>query len=214
MVSKHGEVGHRCQAVLALTCSSLQEDQDLLAFLADELRLLAKAPEVIAIDNVLGEHLTTFGLCQSDLERELTCETICEQLAAPGEDVQRLVQALQQGLGLQEALASPPQEEEVRPAGSCEVCSRIMPLTDHHLFPRQVHKKYLKRGLMQEADRTRILICCRQCHNTIHRLFDNDTLAGSLNTLQALQQEPQMQSWIAFACKQKARAVAGLRVCR
>ena len=115
-------------------------------------------------------------------------------------------------VALQQTLAGG--EEEPTDKRACQLCQRIMPLTDHHLIPRDVQKKYLKRGLMQEADRSRVLKCCRQCHNAIHRLFDHEVLAERLNTLEALLEEEKVQSWVAFASKQKARAVSGLRVAR
>lgn len=44
---------------------------------------------------------------------------------------------------------------------------------------------------------------CRLCHRQIHRLHDQQTLAMSLNTREALVREPQMASFLAWARRQK-----------
>lgn len=205
-----------CTVVLALSCPALQTDEDTLAFLVSQLTsegVHSYASEA-SIDYLIGEYLETFGLCHSSLERELLCERVHASLSEPDDDVQVVCTALQQGRDLQSALDRGQDSSEELPAGACQLCERTMPLTDHHLFPRQIQKKYLKRGLMQGDDRTRVLRCCRQCHNTIHKLFDHDELATSLNNREALLQDERIQKWVTYAQKQKSNAVQGLRVAR
>jgi len=69
----------------------------------------------------------------------------------------------------------------------CQVCERGVRLTRHHLFPREMHKFCLKRGVAtgEELER-RVLHCCRLCHNAIHRFFTNEELALKYNTLELL----------------------------
>ncbi len=69
----------------------------------------------------------------------------------------------------------------------CQVCERRVNLTRHHLFPREMHKFCLKRGVAtaQELE-LRVLHCCRLCHNAIHRFFTNEDLALQYNTLELL----------------------------
>jgi hypothetical protein len=69
----------------------------------------------------------------------------------------------------------------------CQVCERRVTLTRHHLFPREMHKFCLKRGVAtaDELER-RVLHCCRLCHNAIHRFFTNEDLALRYHTLELL----------------------------
>ena len=52
------------------------------------------------------------------------------------------------------------------------------------------------------------------CVATIHRSFDNETLADRLHSLESLMEQESIQKWVAYAHKQKARAVVGHRVAR
>jgi hypothetical protein len=69
----------------------------------------------------------------------------------------------------------------------CQVCERRVTLTRHHLFPREMHKFCLKRGVAtaEELER-RVLHCCRLCHNAIHRFFSNEELALRYHSLELL----------------------------
>ena len=208
--------GRLCTAVLALSCPALRAEEDTLAFLVDQLisEGVHSHASPDSIDYLIGEYLETFDLCRSSLEKELLCEKVHTCLSEPDEEVQAVCAALQQGRDLHSALDREQDPVDDLPAGACQLCERTMPLTDHHLFPRQIQKKYIRRGLMQGNDRARVLRCCRQCHNTIHKLFDHDELASSLNNREALLGDEKIQKWVSYAQKQKSNAVQGLRVAR
>lgn len=75
----------------------------------------------------------------------------------------------------------------------CELCQRdVHNLTVHHLIPKQ------KNG--HKGPTTKI---CSACHHQIHALFDNTLLAQKLNSLEKLQEEPQMKKFLTWATKQK-----------
>ena len=79
----------------------------------------------------------------------------------------------------------------------CKLCQREMEkLTIHHLIPRQ----YSKRKKLDIGDTIDV---CSPCHRQIHSLFDNKTLAQKLNTIEALQNEPQMKKFLSWVKKQK-----------
>jgi len=79
---------------------------------------------------------------------------------------------------------------------TCELCKRdVERLTVHHLIPRQKTKR-------KKADPGPTINICSACHRQIHTLFDNTYLAKNLNTLEQLQQEPQMQQFLAWVKKQ------------
>lgn len=206
-----------CTVLLALALPQLVEDEDLLGFLTDELAPALAAPicTPASIDNLIGQHLVDLGLCPSELDRELVCESLHQALLQPGEAALEAAKQLHAGVSLQSAVSpqSSSADEQTRP-DVCQLCERLMPLTAHHYFPRAVQDKYVKRGLMRESDRTHTLLCCRQCHNTIHRLYDHETLASRLNSLEALQGDEAVQKWVRYASKQKARALPGMRVAR
>ena len=69
-------------------------------------------------------------------------------------------------------------------------------LTIHHLIPRQYSKRK-KLGIGDTID------ICSPCHRQIHSLFDNKTLAQQLNTIEALQNDPQMKKFLSWVKKQK-----------
>ncbi|KAG2454065.1 hypothetical protein HYH02_001106 [Chlamydomonas schloesseri] len=95
-------------------------------------------------------------------------------------------------------------DDEDGPIGGCAMCGRQMPLTFHHLIPRDVHSKYKKRAdLRSQQDLNRGIDICRPCHSAIHRTYDNKTLAASYSTLEALLQSEPLQKFIRWAQKQK-----------
>ena len=207
------------KAILALRVPLLSEDQEYLDFIAQDVLGAEDAVACSSSDSLhslLAEHLINFGACATDLEVQLVCEDLQQDIQSPTERQLRLTQALREAVPLQQSLQASlnPEQEESLPPGSCEMCQRLMPLTVHHLYPREVQKKCLKRGLMTEQDRLQKARICRQCHNSIHRLYDNEHLATTLNSIDKLLEEEDIQKWVAYARKQKSRAVAGMRVAR
>ena len=207
------------KAILASRVPQLTDDPEFLGFLAEDVLGSEDATALSSPDSLhslLGEHLLSLGACTTDLELQLLSEDLQADVAQPSDFQQKLAQALSNGQPLQQALQASHQsdEDDLLPPGSCEMCERLMPLTVHHLYPREVQKKCLKRGLMTDADRLQKASICRQCHNTIHRLYENEHLALNLNSIDKLLQEDGIQNWVSYARKQKSRAVAGMRVAR
>eukprot|EP01106_Pelomyxa_sp_JSP_P007950 TRINITY_DN22883_c0_g1_i1.p2 TRINITY_DN22883_c0_g1~~TRINITY_DN22883_c0_g1_i1.p2 ORF type:complete len:183 (+),score=67.03 TRINITY_DN22883_c0_g1_i1:96-644(+) len=69
-------------------------------------------------------------------------------------------------------------EGELLKDGECELCEREMPLTKHHVIPKELHPRYLKKGFTKRVLNEGIFIC-RPCHNAVHSFFDHKTLASS-----------------------------------
>mmetsp|Transcript_108211 Transcript_108211/g.248131 ORF Transcript_108211/g.248131 Transcript_108211/m.248131 type:complete len:199 (+) Transcript_108211:50-646(+) len=88
--------------------------------------------------------------------------------------------------------------------GLCEMCEREMPLTRHHLIPREEHKRYKKLGYSSETLNT-VATICRPCHNAVHRFADNATLAADYNTVEKLMSTENLQRFVNWARKQKLR---------
>jgi len=101
--------------------------------------------------------------------------------------------------------------EDTFSEGNCEMCSRHMLLTFHHLIPKDTHTTYLKKRLPTgiEGEPTRHFLnqygtmICRQCHSYVHRIADNHTLAKEYNTVGKIMAHPMVQKWIEWAAKQR-----------
>ena len=103
--------------------------------------------------------------------------------------------------------------------GECELCYREMPLTFHHLIPKEVHARYVGKklpALLTKDEPTKEFLSshgtlvCRPCHSAIHRTASNEELGASYCTLAALQQHPRLKKWAVFAQKQRPYTRADL----
>ena len=83
---------------------------------------------------------------------------------------------------------------------SCKLCSRNRVLTEHHLIPKVLHKKYRKKKYKREVLQKTISIC-RDCHNHVHNLYTNKELAREYNTIELLQESQAIQKFIKFIRK-------------
>ena len=88
---------------------------------------------------------------------------------------------------------------------SCEICERKIALTFHHLIPRKMHRRNFFRRSYSREELNRGVYLCRLCHSTLHKLFDEMTLAKRLNSLDHLLAEPSIQAHARWANKQKRR---------
>jgi hypothetical protein len=74
--------------------------------------------------------------------------------------------------------APPPPSSTKELATECEICAREhIPLTYHHLIPRSVHAKVLKRGWHTEDQLNNVAWLCRACHSFVHSCASNEELA-------------------------------------
>ncbi|MET1254154.1 hypothetical protein [Aliikangiella maris] len=86
---------------------------------------------------------------------------------------------------------------------TCELCSRQLPLTFHHLIPKSCHtNKWFKKHYTAFEMKHNGINICRSCHNYIHKRFTEKQLGRDLNTLEALLQQPEMVKYIQWAKKQ------------
>ena len=86
----------------------------------------------------------------------------------------------------------------------CELCERDKPLSFHHLIPRKNHRRnYFKRSFDKDDMKTRGAWLCSLCHRTLHRTYSEQELGKTLNTLDAIRAQPEMQSFLQWAKKQK-----------
>ncbi|PMD67271.1 uncharacterized protein K444DRAFT_515846 [Hyaloscypha bicolor E] len=89
---------------------------------------------------------------------------------------------------LSTVLTPPPPPSQQRPfVTECEICQRSwIPLTFHHLIPKGVHEKALKRGWHTEDQLNNVAWLCRACHSFVHRVTSLEDLAKQWYTVERL----------------------------
>ncbi|OTA65800.1 hypothetical protein K449DRAFT_391768 [Hypoxylon sp. EC38] len=92
--------------------------------------------------------------------------------------------------------APPPPRSTIREADGCEVCGRDwVPLSYHHLIPRMVHSKAVKRGWHRAEDLQNVAWLCGACHRFVHRFAGHEELARRYYTVELLMAEEQVRRW-------------------
>lgn len=93
-----------------------------------------------------------------------------------------------------------------KPEG-CEICDRTqLPLTYHHLVPREMHERVLKRGWHSEWQLNKVAWLCRACHSFVHRVATNEELARSYFSIDLLLEREDIQKWASWASKIRWKA--------
>jgi len=84
-------------------------------------------------------------------------------------------------------------------ASECEICERSwIPLTYHHLIPRSVHAKALKRRWHTEDKLNSVSWLCRACHSYVHSVGSNEELAREYFTVEKLLEREDVRSFAAW----------------
>ena len=89
--------------------------------------------------------------------------------------------------------------------GMCPFCGRECPLTFHHLIPRKLHRRVRFKKTYTREERNEGIAVCRQCHDGIHDLYDEMTLAKRCATPERLLSDPLLQKHFRWVAKQKIR---------
>ena len=105
----------------------------------------------------------------------------------------------------------------------CELCQRSemeVPLTLHHVFPKETHKRLLSIGSSENSKKhgventimiyTKELLAttmkiCRLCHSSIHGFFSNDELASHYFTVEKLLSDERVERHVKWASGQSTR---------
>ncbi|KAL8670676.1 MAG: hypothetical protein Q9168_004797 [Polycauliona sp. 1 TL-2023] len=91
--------------------------------------------------------------------------------------------------------AAPPVWSSTR-ASDCEICERDwIPLTYHHLIPKQIHAKAMKRGWHEEWRLNSVAWLCRACHSFVHRIASNEELAKDYWSIEKLMEREDVVAW-------------------
>ncbi|CAG8528676.1 14936_t:CDS:2 [Acaulospora morrowiae] len=138
---------------------------------------------ITRIFEIVKDDFITFEVCNDEEQ----CLEICKDIVVKWKSV-----------------SNPSASAETSLPGTCTLCHRHMPLTFHHLIPRMMHKRVLKKGLFtKEECTTRGIDICRPCHSAIHKMISNDQLALKYNTLEMLLEHEGVVKFVGWASKQK-----------
>ena len=102
--------------------------------------------------------------------------------------------------------AAPPVWASTRTA-ECEICARDwVPLSYHHLIPKQVHDKALRRRWHEEWRLNSVAWLCRACHSFVHRCESNEALARDYWTIEKLLAREDVQQWAKWVSRVRWKA--------
>lgn len=95
--------------------------------------------------------------------------------------------------------SAPPPYPSTTRLTHCEMCDRDwVPLTYHHLIPKQVHAKVLKRGWHEESQLGNVAWLCRACHSFVHKMAGNEELAREWFTIERVLEREDVRRWAAW----------------
>ncbi|MCJ1462030.1 hypothetical protein MMC07_000630 [Pseudocyphellaria aurata] len=104
------------------------------------------------------------------------------------------------------AIAPPAPWSSTR-ASACEICGRgWINLTYHHLIPKQVHAKVIKRGWHEEWRLNSVAWLCGACHRFVHRMAGNEQLAKEWWTVERLLSREDVKAWASWVGKVRWKA--------
>lgn len=87
-------------------------------------------------------------------------------------------------------------------SSACEICDRDwINLTYHHLIPRSVHEKAVKRGWHEEWELNRVAWICGACHRYVHSIATNEELAQHWDTVEKLLSREDVQRFAQWVGK-------------
>ncbi|KAK8070179.1 hypothetical protein PG994_006795 [Apiospora phragmitis] len=143
------------------------------------------------LDPTVAESLHAYGLLA-----EATPDDLAAILLAPA------LTAL-----LEAVTATPPPPSATKRAAQeagCELCGRDwVPLTYHHLIPRFVHAKAVKRGWHRPEDLQSVAWLCAACHRAVHRFASHEDLARYYFTVDRLLEQDEIVQFAKWVTKMR-----------
>ncbi|KAL8708803.1 MAG: hypothetical protein Q9220_006364 [cf. Caloplaca sp. 1 TL-2023] len=164
------------QDLQSLSYSVLQKDPRLAKEFCDPLPKATADQVLIRMAPSVADSLVTYGLLDSQ------------------DDLPKfLIPILQDYVN---ASTAPPPLWSTTRASACEICDRDwIPLSYHHLIPKQVHAKAIKREWHEEWQLNSVAWLCRACHSFVHRMASNEELATKYWTVERLMAKDDVQAW-------------------
>jgi len=174
------------------------------------LKNLSTITTPLGLHNIIGDHLISMSLSKSqELESQPICILIFKRLQEahiiPGKEEPK-----------QESSSSSEESTEdsnegYKEDGCCLICEREMPLTKHHLIPREVHEWHKKHGGKTHKQLHTGIMICRDCHSAIHKFISNVDMGKEYYTLEKILEHEKVQGWIPYIRKQRCTNKADRR---
>lgn len=84
----------------------------------------------------------------------------------------------------------------------CELCARTKELTFHHLIPVTLHSnKWFEKNFDKKDMRSRGLMLCHECHNSIHKFIEEKDLGKNYNTKELLMAHEKVANFVKWVAK-------------
>ncbi|KAI1188586.1 YisB protein [Nemania serpens] len=132
------------------------------------------------LDPVISDSLTAYGI--TDEEKQGVHEFLAPVVTA-----------------FLAALSTAPPPPSATRADACELCGRDwINLSYHHLIPRFVHAKAVKRGWHRACDLQSVAWLCGACHGFVHRFAAHEELARRFYSVERLLAEEEVRRWVAW----------------
>lgn len=171
------------QELQVISYQTLQDDVHLSDKWSLPLSLNTYEEIMVLIPPSVNEGLEAYGLIQP-----------------PSSDLQSFLSPVISAY-LTAATVAPPKWITTK-VSACEICERDwMPLTYHHLIPKAVHAKVLKRGWHDEQQLNSVAWLCRACHSFVHGMASNEELAKSFYTVDLICEREDVQKWAQWVGK-------------
>ena len=162
-----------------LDYAAYSSDADLQARYALPLTGDNVAAILPTLDPSVADSLTTYGITHDSIQG-------INEFLAP------LLTALVTNI----ATPPPAPSSTKAQADGCEICGRTwVPLTYHHLIPRFVHSKAVKRGWHRSEDLQNVAWLCGACHRFVHRFAGHEELARQYYTVELLLNDEKVVRW-------------------
>lgn len=169
----------------ALTYSTYTTTPALQTRYAPPLPRSTTASHLQALDPAVTDTLTTYALPRTPS----SSDSAPEDLLGP---------VLNTYLSAITAAPLPPSQTKALAQG-CETCLRLhVPLTYHHLIPRAVHEKAVKRGWHARGELGSVAWLCRACHSFVHGKWGHEELARELFTVERLLAREEVRGFAAW----------------
>jgi len=172
---------------------------EIFATLPDDLRTLSYGS--IQNDAELAEKYSTpldtavYDSILNTLSPTVADSLVSYSLLLPSMDMGRMLEPIFTSY-IATVASAPPEHTPTTRGSECEICDRQhLPLTYHHLIPRQMHTKAVKRGWAKDWELQKVAWLCRACHSFVHRIASNEELARELNSMDKLIEREDVQSW-------------------
>ena len=88
---------------------------------------------------------------------------------------------------------------------TCGFCGRQTRLTFHHLIPKKLHRRPFYRKHYSKETLNLGVFICRLCHDGIHDLYDEMTLAKHFSSTDALLADEALARHFAWVARQRMR---------